>query len=141
MNHKKLKGGLTISRPQGSHGPPYIELSINDDLSGSQFVTVRVSLAEFAEALTGPGHVECEFDFRPDLVGLRRETKDEWIAGDPLPYAREGLPRENLAAPRLAPFEVDGWKGRVDDLFNHYRRNREGARVTFVRYVKPEAGK
>lgn len=138
MNHKKLKGGLSITRPSGNVGPEYIQISVNDDLSSTQFVTVRVPLAAFAAAITGLGHVECEFDLRPDLIGMKRENKEEWIASEPLPYTMEGLARENLAAPLLAPFEVDGWKGRVDDLFNHHRRNREGARVTFVRYVEPE---
>lgn len=133
--NKKLKGGITISRPRGNMEQDYIEISVIDNLSGTQCVTVRIGLATFAEALTGLGHADCEFNFRPELVGMRRENKNEVVPCDHLPYAKEGLPRENLAAPLLAPFEVDGWKGRVDDLFNQHNRTKEGYRVTFVRYV------
>lgn len=132
---KKLKGGLTISRPRGNLESDYVEISVSDKLSGSQCITIRIGLATFAEALTGLGHADCEFDFWPELVGMRRESKEETIKSEHLPYVKEGPLRENLARPLLAPFEVDGWKGRVDDLFNQHRRTKEGYRVTFVRYV------
>lgn len=72
------KGSISISRPHGPE-PPYIEISIVDDLSGSQFVEARIPLKEFAELITGLSHVDCEFDFRPDLVGKKREHKEEVV--------------------------------------------------------------
>jgi len=136
-NLHKLKGGLTISRPSGNLDFAYIEIRVNDELSGSQFVSVRVPLAEFAEALTGLAHVDCEFDLRPDLVGMRRENKEEFVPGG-IPYTAREAQQKIIAAELLAPFEIDGWKGREADLFNHHRRNSCGARVTFVRYVPIE---
>lgn len=138
MSHSKLKGGLSISRPSGNIGPDYIEIRVVDELSGSQFVSVRVPLAGFAEAVTGRGHVDCEFDFRPELVGLKREHKEEFVPYDDLSYYARHGDRDEVAAEAFAPFEIDGWKGRADDLFNHHRRGKDGSRVTFIRYVPIE---
>lgn len=133
MNHSKLKGRLTISRPRGGNSD-YIEISITDQSSGTEFVSARVGLTDFAEALVGLALVDCEFDLRPDRVGMKYEHKEEFVPC-PISYARTAADREKIAAKAFKPFEVDGWKGRIDDLFNPHRRNQEGARVVFTRYV------
>jgi hypothetical protein len=139
MAHKGLQGTITISRPQG-RDVSWIEITLHDELSGVEFATVYIDPANFAEALTGLGHVPCKFDLRPSLVGKKAEHKEEIVPFEGGGYVKPGLPRENAAAPYLAPFEIDGWKGRVDDLFNHHRHTPNGYRVTFVRYVDVEKG-
>lgn len=139
MSHKNLRGAITISRPRGRSAET-IDICVIDELSGVEFVSVRISPANFAEALVGLARVECEFDLRPDLVGTVYEHKEELV---PLPhdhyYGTSRDKREQVAAEAFAPFEVDGWRGRVDDLFNPHRRGLNGAKVTFVRYVPRES--
>lgn len=136
MQHRKMKGSVSTNRPRGSGNPEYAQIDVNDELSGTRVLTVRIPLKDFAEALFGLAHVECEFDLNPDLVGKKCEHKQEMVPiEDGLRYADRSSP---LAAKALAPFEVDGWKGRVDDLFNPHRRGGNSARVTFVRYVEVE---
>lgn len=136
--HKDMLGSLTISRPRGADAD-YIELSITDEKSGTQFLSARIGLSDFAEALMGLGYVPCKFDLRADRVGLRYEHKEEFVPfTDNGYYAHGSKEREEIAAAALAPFEIDGWKGRADDFFNHHRRGSGGVRVTFTRYVAEE---
>lgn len=130
--HKNLKGAITISRPRGAN-TEYIEISLYDDSSGTEYASVRVDPANFAEALVGLGRVECEFTLRPDLVGKIHENKEEVVryTGGWIDYND----REKVARKAFKEYEIDGWKGRVDDLFNQHRRTASGYRVTFVRYV------
>lgn len=134
--HFKVRGTLTISRPRGGDGPDYAEIKVYDESSSTGFVTVRVALEQFAEALFGLSNVECEFDLRAARVGKIREHKTEIVPLDGKGYYAYGsAERKQVAAAALAPFEVDGWKGHVDDLFNQHRHTPNGYRVTFVRYV------
>lgn len=135
-----MKGSITISRPQRSDDARYIQIEFNDESSGVNFLTARIGLEEFAETLTGLARSPCEFELRPSLVGKIHQHKEVIV-----PYSGGYIPvgetRRTVAKQALAPFEVEGWQGRTDDLFNHHRKIAEGYRVTFVRYVEPEAVK
>lgn len=133
-----MKGSLTISRPRGG-STERVEIAVRDEMSGSEFVTVRISPADFAEALFGLAYVPCEFFHRPERVGLQYQHKEEFVPfADNRFYAHGSEDRQRIAAVAFKPFEVDGWQGRVDDLFNPHRRGQKGARVVFTRYVTPE---
>lgn len=131
-----MNGQITISRPQRSDDRKYIQIEFHDGSSGVNFLTVRVDLADFAETLTGLARNPCEFELRPELVGKIHQHKEEFVPCKER-YVSNESDRAIIAAEALEPFEVDGWKGRAGDLFNPHRRNQEGARVTFVRYVEP----
>lgn len=124
-----MRGELSISRT----GNQYIEITVQDDLSRVEFLRVRMGLAEFAKAITGLGNVECEFDWYPKFVGMRHEVKVLSIPVQNFSAAEEE--RKEI----LAPYEVDGWMARADDLGNHHnmRRVADGylCSVTFSRYV------
>lgn len=135
-----MKGSITISRPQRSDDARYIQIEFNDESSGVNFLTAQVGLEAFAETLTGLARSPCEFELRPALVGKVHEHKEIIVPRDGYSYA-VGAEREQIAKEVLGPFEIDGWKGRVDDLFNHHRKTKDGYRVVFVRYVEPEAVK
>lgn len=139
MKHEKMKGRVNIARPRGSGEPEYVQIEVNDELSGANFISIRIPIKEFTEALFGLAQRPCEFDLRPDLVGLKHEWKEEFVPFEDWTFYRDYGDRNEVAAEVFAPFEVDGWKGRVDDLFNHHRRGKGGARVVFVRYVPVEA--
>lgn len=126
-----LPGDITISRPQGD-GCDYISLQIVDEISRTRFVTVRVKYADFATALTGCAHADCQIEVnRLDLVGFTIETKRESVPFDV--FKRED---QQAIAAALAPFEIDGWVGDRENLFNHYRRNPDGTQqVNFKRHV------
>lgn len=130
-----MKGKISISRYTSNSGPG-INITIEDDLSGTTIVDLDMSIADFGDAVTGHGHVDCEFVLRTKHVGKLREHKTLVIEIEN-PY-RHRTPEE--AAVILAPYEVDGWMGHKQDLGNGHRivKNGKGVQVTFVRYVDPE---
>lgn len=77
-NEKKLLDmKLTISRPSGGGGEPYISLAVHDELSGMQFLDMRIGLADFSEAITGMGYVAAKGEVRGlQNIGKQRETED-----------------------------------------------------------------
>lgn len=113
-----LKGHVTISRPHGDQCN-YINIEIVDKLSGIQFVECHIEYADFAEAITGLGHTDCNFILRGlDGVGKTRETKSEKVF---VPCTTFGGERKEAAAKAIAKYEVDGWVGRVRDATNQHR--------------------
>jgi hypothetical protein len=133
MAEKLFEGSISISRPHGPE-PPYIEISIVDEMSSSEFVSARIPLKDFAEVVTGLACVPCKFEFRPMLVGKKREHKEEVVLFKGS-YLGDESARKKATAKALKPFEVNGWKGHEEDLFNHHRGGQGSYRVRFVRYV------
>ena len=128
---KELKGHLTISRPQCGGGEKYISITFVDEKSSAEFLAAKIDLANFAEALTGLGRVECSFELRPSLVGKTEEIKDVEVIVSDGAYSLTDKQLEDI----LAPYERNGWKGHLRDLKNHHRRTTHGYTVTFERYV------
>jgi len=127
-----LPGRISISRTSSNREDDYISISIVDESSHVQFVDVKMSLLDFANAITGVAFNSCDFELRhPELVGMKREHKSEL-----LPCSKFGDTVEDLQK-ILDPFEVDGWFGSLYDLTNHHNRSRFGdqVRVGFIRYV------
>lgn len=127
---KQLKGHITISRPRGLDGD-HISIQLQDSLSGITFCQARLSLAEFAQCLTGLGYTDCEFDFYPSNVGKVLENKTELVA-----LGTKYTVDEKVAA--IAKFEVDGWVGRQEDVGNWHKRSKkdDGWHVGFRRFVE-----
>lgn len=148
VEEKTYEGLLGISRLQPSDMDRPIHLSLRDELSGSHFLEIELSLEDLALALTGRADTPCNFTFYSmEQVGKVREGKDIVIPftstnseyGD----TREARQREKEEA--LAPYEVDGWIGSISDIGNHHRLETvQGVaiphfRVSFHRYVDPSS--
>jgi len=143
-----LKGVITISRPSGS-GPERIEIEVQDKLSGVKFFEATIGLADFTRALTARGDVPIRFNFRPKLVGLKREHKTEIV------FVPDGkfMNAEVRGRKAVQPYFVDGWTGDWKDTQNGHNRNDHGVagkypdgtvgpgstyRVKFVRWVRKD---
>lgn len=130
----KLNGQITISRLAhkniGDNNAIHIE--IIDKTSGVLFVTAKLTLSDFALAVTGLGLIKCTLDINGlDVVGRQRQEKKEFI---PLKINAND---DELAA-AIKPLEVDGWIGLIDNTKNYhkYDRDRGGYIVSFLRYVE-----
>jgi hypothetical protein len=136
-----LPGKVTIARSTHSRSPDTIHIEITDANSGISFVDATISLAEFAQAVTGHGRCECELEVRGlEYVGMLYEHKQEEITF----RGRYGncADFETDAAATLAPYEADGWRGRPSDLRNMHNRvagKSDTYRVHFFRYVPAPA--
>jgi len=130
-NSENKKGKITLGRITSTHGD-YISVEIMDEASGCRFVNARMSIEGFGRAITGQGYIDCTFDLCPQNVGMKREVKtvdveSKWTSSRNEPKARA----------ELSKYEVDGWVGRLDDMFNRHRRTKTGYNVTFIRFVEP----
>ena len=151
-----LAGKLTISLPTSSRiEEPMMEIRVQCALSGVEFIEVHVSPGDLMKALT-TRFVDCTFTTRAlSRIGSKSETKTElvefnrWASSDKLSKERKGLnshERSPTIDALLAPFEIDGWRASVSDLFNRHRGqggNTSGKRyqaVLFDRHVNVETG-
>ena len=139
----RLKGNITISKVTQSKGPGYISITISDENSHCTIVNVEVPFEQFALAITGLGHQPCALEYYEGApIGKVRECKTELIEA---PGYVPVLEREAIGRSILAPYEVDGWKGYVDDLFNSNKSVRTKnpddpikRRVGFSRYISKD---
>lgn len=134
------KGNVTISRVNTGDGQ-YMEIRIADSSSRTEFVTAKLSMENFAKAIVGLAHTECEIETqRLDLVGKKREHKTEMVACNGWELKSEKKTLFNAQCDViLAPYEVDGWIGSRYDMGNS--KNYIGddyVKVSFVRYVDAE---
>ena len=126
----KLAGKLSIARRTSNMEPEYFVIEIEDAASGTEAVSVRVSPADLALAISGRANVPVEVEWRVDNVGKRAETKTEIVR-----CKIGATDRAKRAA--AAVFEVDGWRADLEDLGNGHRATGDGGyRVTFRRWVK-----
>jgi hypothetical protein len=111
-----------------------ILLSVTDRASRARILEAYFGLADFMEILTGRiGNSAGDF-YEDTPVGYNREHKEETV------------PRPKLFTPNryeekiiLSPYEIDGWKGRVEDLYNSRRWvDTDRVSVVFSRFVHPD---
>lgn len=127
----KLKGKISITRPNSNVHGDYINITISDDTSGCEFVDLTMSMTDFAYCVTGMSHQDCSVEFRPDNVGKTMEHKTISIPR-PKSYGKDVSEIKNL----LAPHEVDGWVGNASDASNHHQWGPDDTvSVSFHRFV------
>ena len=131
------KCSLSISRVRGGGKEP-ISIVANDRVSRLRLFECRVSLEQFAEALTGTGRVDCTCSFnRSDKIGKTRQHKTESVE---VPERGCALHLDALKE-LIAKHETDGWQGRVADLNNYHNRSGDGRySVLFERWVDNSEG-
>lgn len=128
-----LSGKIHICVVHSSHDDDYVAIKVDDDISCRPAIEIRMSIADFGEALLGRGRTPCHFEPSNPCVGKKREHKTVIV---PL---RHGADATEIAE-AFAPFEIDGWKGSVGHAKNHHNRTRtedgrESVKVMFERYV------
>ena len=126
-------GEISISRYTSGDK---VKITIEDSTSRVDFLTIEISVEDFASALFGTANRKCEFSLtNPELVGKVYEYKKVLVPVDG--YKR--FSEEEMDG-LLSPFEVDGWKGRRYDLQNGNNHMTSGENhfytVLFGRYIE-----
>lgn len=134
-NWTEIPVKLNINRIYGGDGERPMRIEIIDDISGTIILRADFSFENFMRALTGQAAIEGAGKvFLCGPVGCTTETKREAL---PRPKGNRGDGEE--AKRLLNPFEVDGWVGTPDDLYNHHCWADDGkVSVMFRRYVRPD---
>ena len=140
-----LKGSMRMMRTSCNVEEDYLSIEVEDELSGIQFLKVKMPLGSMADLLTSRT-AECEFEARAwHNVGKKRETKREkvFIPGNIYDLKK----RLEAADEAVKKFNVDGWRGDVRDAVNHHNRCAKGVEdgvdgeyysVRFTRFVEVE---
>lgn len=147
---RKLKCRLHVGRLSGGGTPDEMRIEVSDELSNVHFLEIRLPPGDLMCAITARS-VVCEMTVRAlHLVGTKSEVKEEEVKFDPW-SVRSGKERKGMedsdpsasTVEALSPYEVDGWRGRVSDLFNGHRRSeRKGfVKVSFHRFIDATTGK
>lgn len=134
--NKELKVYLQIGRMSNED---QWRISVEDRLSGSRIVEVRMTGKQFADAI-GSLYTECEATVCDGPVGKKREYKQINIKppkkSSPVYWTERALQK------LIVPFEVDGWKGDIKDFKNGHKRQEDGSyAISFTRYVDRTTGK
>jgi hypothetical protein len=137
------KGKLTISTVYGGESGRFIMLTLTDGDNLIRLAEIRMSVENFAlAAICSMGNMPCKFEIgNVDLIGARLEVKHEVVILDTAGLAYNSDQRREAARAAIAPFEIDGWSARLDDVLNHHNVVKsEGVyishvRVAFTRYV------
>jgi hypothetical protein len=86
-------GGFRVNRVYGGD-EPYISLELTDELSGTYVVQVRMSLENFANALTS-SQAAVWFKHTGELVGTVAQNKAQFV---PAPFSISGQEDKYLTA-------------------------------------------
>lgn len=137
-----LKGALTVANWTGfgddAPDAKTCEITIRDDLSGVDFISIRISPRELMMALFKHSCQICEFELRsPEVCGLKREMKDLVFEIPKCTYAT----RDKVAYQAAVKAAGEGWEassyfGSQGSFFTKDGKNY--ARTHAVRYVKLE---
>lgn len=102
-----LTGGISISRRTGDGYENTICIEIKDDSSRNRFIDVKMSLADFAAAISGCSEMPIQFEVRClDSIGKTKETE---AASINIPKNMKFSSREDIRKYLQAYHQRDGW--------------------------------
>lgn len=132
---KTFKGKLSIGRLSGASDDGYIQIELEDEISGTRVVEVQIGLMEFAKAITNFACRPCEFQLYGSVVGKRRELRDIVV---PRPPSHK---TDAIAwVQQHAPHELtNGWEVHsASDVHNSHRwvKGTDCVRVGLIRFVE-----
>ena len=128
-----VEGRIQIGRVRGG-GEDEIWIELIDHKAGAHFAVARLSLEDFARAVTAQ-EVSCQIEIRSvERLGKVQEVKTVCIAG--VPYVVRDAWRSTMLN-AVAAYEVDGWQHDEGDLhrYNGHRVKGDGYEVMFRRWV------
>jgi len=73
---KTINSSIAISRPQNGDGQKYIRIEVQDESSRTIFLTLKIGLEDFSEAITGLSGIKCTGEVAGlENVGKTKEVK------------------------------------------------------------------
>lgn len=131
----KLTGSFGVSRRSDG----VICIHVRDEESSTEFVEIKCSPEDFANAVTGLHGSPCTLDIRGlEKLGKTMETKEVYLEspGDEWLFTKwDRLPRK-VKQDILDPLEVDGWKvEHYGSWGNMHKRFKDGYRAIARRWV------
>jgi len=131
------KAKITIGRIQGFDSG-YVRITVTDADAGIEFLDLRLTLNNFAEALTGLGNTECEITLRGlENLGKRKERDSIEFPMPDCQYSDKKV----VAAAEARKATPEGWI--ASDYFNSqdsfFRKDgQEYGRTSISRWINKD---
>ena len=131
-----VQARMRISRVHCNQGGDFVSLELEDTVSGVHFASAEMAMDDFAQAMFGMSR-PLDVKLRGiNLIGATPENKTVFVPDVRATYSRD----DAAAKAAIAPFEVDGWRGRLSDFGNHHKSTtvggQKGYMVIFSRFVR-----
>jgi len=121
----KIKTRLGLSRV-GMGKDTVMRFEIEDSTSGTRIADISIDMEQFAFLVSGLHGIEADCElYSLENVGKVYEHKVVNIDA-PTDMPRKVDDDVESIEDLLSPYEVDGWKANVSDLFNHHKRDARG---------------
>lgn len=135
-------GKLSIHRVHSNQDDGYVELRIEDTVSGCIASIAQLQIMDFGEAVLGRGFVDCTFQLNESgVIGKKRELRDIVIPCPPLSGPKQTKEYALAWINKHAAKElIDGWNPHSwNDVFNSHRWvGDKKVRVGLIRFVANE---
>lgn len=135
---RKLKGKLTISRVMSNQCDDYMEIVVEDDISGVEFLSIKLSMEQYGKAVAGSSYQDIEYEDH-GMVNIGK-VKEREKAQVPIPkqlvFNRKCAEEYVVANCQREGWHLDSYLGSqrsfVDIGPDTY------ANVSYYRYVEPQ---
>lgn len=138
-----MKGKISITRPSSGDGDGHISITLADIDAVVQFAQIRMSLADFAQCVTGLSRIDCDIELKNlDKTGKQRireqiefelpDDTDSYCSSDQRKAVALNVARELVGD----EWEVDGYFGSQDSFFQ--RDGKPMARTSIMKWVDKE---
>jgi len=125
---RTLKGSLSIAKFMNQDE---VQITVTDESSTCQAISVSLDLLSFAKALMGQGCIPCSYDPNESgVLGKKREFKTLEVS---IPNCPNRMALRLKMKDALQPHEVDGWKGERGDFENHHHLVKYGEKISIYR--------
>lgn len=135
---KTLKGKLTISRAMSNREDDYVEIRIEDEVSGVEFVSINLSMEQYGHAVAGTSYQSIEYTARDmDCIGKVKEREAARVPiPSPLAYNRQGAEEYVKANFQREGWILDSYLGSQNSItgtgVDYY------ANISYYRYVEQQ---
>ena len=135
---KTLKGKLTISRVMSNREDDYVEIRIEDEVSGVEFVSINLSMEQYGHAVAGTSYQDIEYTARDmDCIG---KVKEHEVAKVSIPkelgYNRKGAEDYVKANYQRDGWYLDSYLGSQNSIVGN--GNVYYANISYYRYVEQQ---
>lgn len=129
-----MKGHISIGKVTVcGTGEQYMKITVEDELSGIEFLSADMSLEDFAKALTGQGFMPTEYELR-GLENIGKECQHKTVL---MPHSFDASDEDIDEA--IGKHEVDGWIGHREDYKNHHNWKDGKVQIRYNRWIEKES--
>ncbi len=114
-----LNGTIKISSVSCNKEEDFVEITLLDNNSRLEVITIKMSFEQFSLASIGNRQVKCDYEInQSNKIGKIKESKFIYI-DYPISNSYASIDKQKEEVSEIVKqYEYDGWKGSIDSAFN-----------------------